>query len=116
MEEEEEEEGHASLHGAGPASALGCIPFVLQAQSHRVVWLGRDLIDRLVPTPCHGLGPLPPAQGAQSPIQPGLEHCQGGGSHSLSGQPVPGPHHPSSRGHLVPVSPDCHTHLLELLL
>ena len=44
--------------------------------------------------PCHGQGPLPPDQFAQSPIQPGLEHCQGGGSHSFSGQPMPGPHHP----------------------
>jgi len=26
--------------------------------------------------PCHEQGHLPPAQGAQSPIQPGLEHCQ----------------------------------------
>jgi len=44
--------------------------------------------------PCYGHGPLPPAQGAQSPVQPGLEPCQGGGSHSFSGQPGPGPHHP----------------------
>ena len=45
-------------------------------------------------TPGHEQGHLPPAQGAQSSIQPGLEHCQGGGSHSFSGQPGPGPHHP----------------------
>jgi len=32
------------------------------------------------------LGPLPPAQGAPSPVQPGLEPCQGEGSHSFSGQ------------------------------
>jgi len=38
-------------------------------------------------------GPLPPAQAAQSAIQPALEHCQAWGSHSFSGQPVPGPHH-----------------------
>jgi len=36
--------------------------------------------------PCHEQGPLPPAQGAQSSIQRGLEPCQGGGSHSFSGQ------------------------------
>jgi len=42
--------------------------------------------------PCHGQGHLPLAQAIQSPIQPGLEHCQGGGSHSFSGQPVPVPH------------------------
>jgi len=46
--------------------------------------------------PCHGQGPLLPAQGAQSSIQPGLEPCQGGGSHSFSGQPGPGPHCPQS--------------------
>jgi len=44
--------------------------------------------------PCHEQGHLPPAEAAQSSIQPGLEQCQGGGSHSFSGQPVPGPHHP----------------------
>ena len=43
--------------------------------------------------PCHGQGHLPPHQVAQSPIQPSLEHCQGGGSHSFSG---PGLHHPHS--------------------
>ena len=32
-------------------------------------------------------------QAAQGPIQPGLEHLQGWGIHSLSGQPVPAPHH-----------------------
>jgi len=32
-----------------------------------------------------------------SPIQPGLEHLQGGGSHSCSGQPGPGPQHPQSK-------------------
>jgi len=39
----------------------------------------------------HGQGHLPPDQVAQSPVQPGLER---GGSHSFSGQPGPGPHHP----------------------
>jgi len=47
--------------------------------------------------PCHGQGHLPLEQVAQSPIQPGLEHCQGGGSHSFSGQQVPVPHHPVSK-------------------
>ena len=58
-----------------------------------MVWVGRDVTDHPVPHPCHGQGPLPPAQGAPSPVQPGLEPCQGGGSHSFSGQPGPGPHH-----------------------
>jgi len=46
-------------------------------------------------TPCHEQGHIPLDQVAQSSIQPGLEHCQGGGSHSFSGQPVPVPHHPT---------------------
>ncbi|KAK4821027.1 hypothetical protein QYF61_012113 [Mycteria americana] len=57
--------------------------------NHRMVWVGRDLTDHPVPTPCHGQGHLPPDQVAQSPIQPGLEHCQGWGIRSFSGQPVP---------------------------
>jgi len=65
-----------------------------------MVWVGRDLEGHLVPPPCHEQGPLPPPQGAQSPIHPGLEPCQGGGSHSFSGQPGPGPHHPRSEGFL----------------
>jgi len=39
--------------------------------SHRVVWVGRDLIAHPVPTPCHEQRPIPPAQGAQSPALPG---------------------------------------------
>jgi len=62
-----------------------------------MVWIGRDLLDHLIPTPLPWAGTLPPDQGAQSPIQPGLEHCQGGGSHSFSGKPVPVPHHPHSK-------------------
>jgi len=54
-----------------------------------MVWVGRHLKAHLVPTPCHEQGHLPPDQVAQSSIQPGLEHCQGGGSHSFSGQPGP---------------------------
>jgi len=57
-------------------------------------WIGTDLKDYLVPTPCHGQGHLPLDQVSQSPMQPGLEHFQGGGIHSFSGQPVPVPHHP----------------------
>jgi len=44
--------------------------------------------------PSHGQGHLPLDQVAQSPVQPGLEHFQGGDSHSFSGQPVPVFHHP----------------------
>jgi len=73
----------------------------LRSQNHRLVWVGRDLTDHPVPPPCPGQGPLPPEQGAPSPAQPGLEPCQGGGSHSFSGQPGPGPHHPH-REELLP--------------
>uniref|UniRef100_A0A672TM59 Uncharacterized protein n=1 Tax=Strigops habroptila TaxID=2489341 RepID=A0A672TM59_STRHB len=59
-----------------------------------MVCVGRDLKAHPVPVPCHGQGHLPLDQVAPSPVQPGLEHCQGWGSHSFSGQPVPGPHHP----------------------
>jgi len=43
--------------------------------------------------PCHRQGCQPPYltldQAVQDPIQPGLEHLQGWGIHSHSGQPVP---------------------------
>ena len=54
-----------------------------------MVWVGRDLKDHLVPTPCHGQKHLPLDQVAQSPSQPGFGHFQVWGIHSFSGQPVP---------------------------
>ena len=39
-----------------------------------MVWVGRELVDDLVPIPCHGQGHLPLDQVAQSPIQSGLKH------------------------------------------
>ena len=69
-------------------------PCVHQGMNHRKVWVGRDLKDHPVPTPCHRQGHLPPAQAAPSPVQPGLEPCQGWGTHSCSGQPGPAPRHP----------------------
>uniref|UniRef100_A0A8C2TSE2 Reverse transcriptase domain-containing protein n=1 Tax=Coturnix japonica TaxID=93934 RepID=A0A8C2TSE2_COTJA len=36
-------------------------------------------------------------QVAQGPVQPGPEHLQGRGIHNLTGQPVPGPNHSSSK-------------------
>ncbi|GAB0192649.1 cAMP-dependent protein kinase inhibitor alpha [Grus japonensis] len=48
-----------------------------------MVWVGRDLKDHLVPTPCHGQGHPPLDHIAQSLIRPGLEHCQGWGLHNL---------------------------------
>jgi len=69
-------------------------------RNHRIIeWFGLEGILKVIwfQPPCHEQGHLPPDQVAQSPIQPGLEHCQGGGSHSFSGQPVPVPHHPHSK-------------------
>jgi len=62
-----------------------------------MVWVGRDLIDHLVPTPLHGEGHLPLDQVAQSPVQPGLEPFQAWGIHSFSGRPVPVAHHPQCK-------------------
>jgi len=51
--------------------------------------------------PCHRQGCQPPDlilhPAAQGPIQPGLEHLQEWGIQSLSGQPVPAPHHSHSK-------------------
>ena len=47
-------------------------------------------------SPCRGQGHLPLDQVTQSPVQLGLEYCQGEGSHSFSGQAVLGPHYPPS--------------------
>jgi len=58
-----------------------------------MLWVGRDLKGHLVQRPCHEQGHLLLDQVAQSPVQPGLEHCQGWGIDHLSGQPVPGFHH-----------------------
>jgi len=62
---------------------------------HTIIdWLAcarRDFKDHPVATPLPGH--QPPDQVAHSPIQPGLEHLQGWGIHSFSGQPVPVPHH-----------------------
>ena len=51
--------------------------------------------------PRHRQGRQPPHQAAHSSIQPGLEHLQGEGIHSLSGQLVPVSHHPHSNAFLV---------------
>ena len=72
-------------------------------ENHRITgWLGLEGTLKLIQfqPPCHGQGHLPLDQVAQSPVQPGVEHCQGGCSHSFSGQPVPVPHHPHSEDFL----------------
>jgi len=57
-----------------------------------MVSVGKDFKDHLVPAPLA----MSRDQDAQSSIQPGLEHFQGGSICSFSGQPGPGPHHPHS--------------------
>jgi len=73
----------------------------LQEMKHRIriiEWLGLEgsltILCRQFQAPCHGQGHLALDQVAQSPIQPGLEHFQGGGIHNFSGQRAPGLHHP----------------------
>jgi len=66
---------------------------------HRIIeWFGLEGTLKLIwfQPPCREQGHLPLDQVAQSSIQPGPEHCQGGGSHSFSGQSGPGPHRPHS--------------------
>uniref|UniRef100_A0A8B9TVM6 Fibrinogen C-terminal domain-containing protein n=1 Tax=Anas platyrhynchos TaxID=8839 RepID=A0A8B9TVM6_ANAPL len=61
-----------------------------------MAWVGRDLKPfQFQPLPW--ARPLPPAQAAQSPIQPGLEHFQGWDIHCFSGQPGPVSHLPQSK-------------------
>ena len=60
--------------------------------NHRITeWVGLEgsFKSHLVQPSYRDQGHLQPDQLAQSPIQPGLEYSQGGGSHSFSGQPVP---------------------------
>lgn len=65
-----------------------------------MVWVERDLIverDHLVSTPLPQQVYFPLDQVAQSSMQPGLEHLQGWGIQSFSGQSISVPHHPHSK-------------------
>ena len=68
-----------------------------------IEWLGFEGTSRIMKlqSVCHRHSHQPPYlildQAAQDPIQPGLEHLQGRGIHSLSGQPVPASHHSHSK-------------------
>ena len=70
------------------------------SQEHRTTercgWEG-TFRGHLAQPPCSEHGYLQLDQGAQSPVQPGLECFQGWGMHHLSGQPVPVLHHPYCR-------------------
>ena len=74
----------------------GLVSLSVQTRSRIIEWQGLEgtLKPIWFQPPCHEQGHLPPDQVAQSSIQPGLEHCKGGGSHSFSGQPVPVFHNP----------------------
>ena len=59
-----------------------------------IEWFGLERIPKpTLPQPLLWAGTPPTHQAADSPIEPGLEHCQGWGIHSFSGQPMPGAHH-----------------------
>jgi len=75
--------------------------------NHRIIeWFGLEGTLKIIwfQPPCYEQGHLPPAQVAQSSIQPGLEPCQGGGSHSFSGQTGPVFHHPHGKEFLPNIS------------
>ena len=63
-------------------------PMCNTGERRTIEWFGLEGTLKIIwfHPPRHGQGHLPPAQGAQSSIQPVLEHCQGEGSHSFSGQ------------------------------
>jgi len=71
--------------------------YLYYSQNHIMVWVGKDHEDHVVQSPCYRQGQILPHQVAHSPIQPGLEHLQGGGIHNLTGQPVLVSHHPHSK-------------------
>ena len=73
----------------------------MPSTGHRITdQVGRDFKHHVVQLPCHKQVHLPLDRVAHSPIQPGSEHFQGGGSHSFSGQPVSAPHYPQSKAFL----------------
>ena len=72
----------------------------MESQNRRMAYVGINLKAHLFPAPCHGQYFHPPDHGAQEPIQLAFEYLQGWGTHSLSGQPAPVPHHPLSKEYL----------------
>ena len=68
--------------------------------NHRIIeWFGLEGTLKItwIQPPCHEQGHLPLDQVAQSPIQPGLQHFQGGGIHSFSGQHLSVPYNTHSK-------------------
>lgn len=66
-----------------------------------MVWIGKDIKDHLVSTPCHGQGDLSLGQVAQSSIHPSirlaLNASEEGAATTTLGKPIPVPHHPQSK-------------------
>lgn len=50
------------------------LTYFIGSSNYRIPWVGKDLKDHVVPTPCRRQGCYPPDQAAQGPIQAGLEH------------------------------------------
>ena len=81
---------------AALSGELGTLSNARQLESQDALgWKGPFTPSRSSP-PRRRQGRQPPHQAAHSSIQPGLECFQGGGIHSLLGQPVPVSHHPHS--------------------
>lgn len=67
------------------------------SQNHRMVWVGIDLEDPLVPMPLPCAGILSTSPGYSEPIQPGLKRFQGWGIHNFPRQIVLEHSHPHSK-------------------
>lgn len=65
---------------------LSFIFIYMSKLSPRMVWVGRDLKDHLVPSPYYSLDQA-------APFNLALKCLQGWGIHSCSGHPIPVPHH-----------------------
>jgi len=65
-----------------------------RAQNHRMVWVGRDLKDHLIPTPLPWAGTSSTRPGCPKPHPAWPWTLPGRGQPQLSGQPVPVPQHP----------------------
>ena len=107
------------LEAKGIKYHISTYPISGKLWNHRIIeCLGLEGTPRIIKFQplCHRKCHQPPKlvldQVAQGPIQPGPEHLQGWSIHSLSGQPVPAPHH--SLCEALPPDIQSKTSLLEL--
>lgn len=85
----------------------------IESWDNRMVWIGKELKDHLVPTPCHGLGHLSLSQVDQSPIQhPGMWHPQLFWA-TTSSASLPSPQRSLNLFYLDPITPCPITAVLE---